>query len=81
LSVIAEEGIAGLLVLVALLVLLGRRILALARPQRDFFACLLLIYLTAGLANCLLIDFVHRHAFLMLLACFPLPARLPGEQP
>jgi len=38
---------------------------------------LLLIYLTASLANCLLIDFVHRHGFLLLLACIPLLDKLP----
>jgi hypothetical protein len=52
--------------------LLTKYIRRLEPPQRDFFACLLLIYLTAGLANCILVDFSHRHVFVMLLACIPM---------
>jgi O-antigen ligase len=77
LLVLAEEGAIGLLILMLLLFFLARHLHRLPVPQRDFFASLLLIYLTASLANCLLIDFVHRHGFLLLLACIPLLSKLP----
>lgn len=72
LYILSEEGIAGLAIFALLLLLLAKYIRRLDQPQRDFYASLLLIYITAGLANCLMIDFTHRHLFLMLLACIPL---------
>ncbi|MBC7859568.1 MAG: O-antigen ligase family protein, partial [Burkholderiaceae bacterium] len=77
LLILSEEGIVGFAVFAALLVGLARHIRRLARPPRDFYNCLLIIYVTAGLANCLLVVFSHRHLFLMLLACLPLAAK-PG---
>lgn len=72
LLIVAEQGFAGLLVYLLLLVALARYIGRLDPPERDIYACLLLIYLTAGLANCLWDDFSHRHLFILLLACIPL---------
>ena len=69
---LAEVGIVGFSIFVLLLQLLGRHIAGMPPPYRDFYASLLLIYITAGLANCILVDSVHRHGFLMLLACSPL---------
>lgn len=80
LLILAEQGIAGFAVFVFLLVLLAKYIRRLEPPQRDFYACLLLIYLTAGLANCILADFTHRHVFLMLLACIPLATSAVGSR-
>jgi O-antigen ligase len=77
LLILSEEGIVGFAVFVALLIGLARHVRSLARPPRDFYNCLLIIYVTAGLANCLLAVFSHRHLFLMLLACLPLAAK-PG---
>lgn len=72
LLIVAEQGFAGLLVYLLLLVALARYIGRLDPPERDIYACLWLIYLTAGLANCLWDDFSHRHLFILLLACIPL---------
>lgn len=80
LLIAAEEGIAGLLTFLLLLGLLARYIMNLHAPYRDTYICLLLIYVTAGLANGLWVDFSHRHVFIMLLACIPLcapPQRRP----
>ena len=72
LLILAEQGFAGLLVYLLLLVALARYIGRLDQPERDIYACLWLIYLTAGLANCLWDDFSHRLLFISLLACIPL---------
>jgi O-antigen ligase len=40
-----------------------------------------LIYVTAGLANCILVDFSHRHIFLMLLACIPVVPAVARVRP
>ncbi len=79
LYILSEQGIAGLVLFGFLLLKLARYIARLEPPYRDFYTCLLFIYLTAGLANCILQDFSHRHVFLMLLACIPFvpqPVRL-----
>jgi O-antigen ligase len=55
-----------------LLVALARYIRRLDPVPRDIYSCILLIYLTAGLANGLWADFSHRHLFILLLACMPL---------
>ncbi len=85
LLILAEEGVAGFLFWVTLLVLLARRLRTLQPVQRDFFASLLLIFLAAGTANCLLVDFVNRHVFILLLACFPIllvpKNKAPGVKP
>jgi O-antigen ligase len=72
LLILAEQGFAGLLVYLLLLVALARYTSRLNRPARDIYACILLIYVTAGLANGLWADFSHRHMFILLLACMPL---------
>ena len=72
LLILAEQGALGLAIFVALLIGLGRHIARLSSPQHDFFASLLLIYITAGLANCLWVVFAHRNVFMLLLACIPL---------
>jgi O-antigen ligase len=72
LLILAEQGALGLAIFVALLIGLGRYIARLSSPQHDFFASLLLIYITAGLANCLWVVFAHRNVFMLLLACIPL---------
>ncbi|MBV8666775.1 MAG: O-antigen ligase family protein [Burkholderiaceae bacterium] len=72
LLILSEQGVVGLAVFITLLVLLARQISLLALPHRDFYVSLLLIYVTASLANCLWADFTHRHVFIMLLACIPL---------
>jgi O-antigen ligase len=71
----SELGIAGLAALVALLTALTIYARRLDPPYRDFYTCLVLIYVTAGLANCVLNDFSHRHVFLMMLALIPLAER------
>ena len=75
LLILAEQGFAGLLVYLLLLVALARYIVRLNRPERDIYACILLIYVTAGLANCLWDDFSHRHLFILLLGCIPLAGK------
>jgi Lipid A core - O-antigen ligase and related enzymes len=72
LLILAEQGAAGLLVYLLLLVALARYIRRLDPVPRDIYTCILLIYLTAGLANGLWADFSHRHMFILLLACMPL---------
>ncbi|MBU6246940.1 MAG: O-antigen ligase family protein [Xanthomonadaceae bacterium] len=72
LLILAEQGIAGLLVYLLLLAALARYVLRLEPPQRDIQACVLVIYLVAGMANCLWADFTHRHVFILLLSCIPL---------
>lgn len=82
-----EQGTVGLLVYLALLVALARYIRRLDAPYRDIYAGILLIYVTAGLANGLWADFTHRHVFILLLACIPLaptmkqPARAARIEP
>ena len=75
LLILSEQGIVGLAVFVALLILLARYIRRLPAPQRSFYASLLLIYVTASLANCIWADFSHRHVFMTLLACIPFIAK------
>lgn len=70
--ILAEEGVAGLLVFIVLMVALARHLARLQPAHRDAWACLMIVYLTAGLANCLWFDFSHRHVFILLLACLPL---------
>jgi O-antigen ligase len=70
--ILAEEGVAGLLVFAVLMLALARHLGRLQASQRDAWACLMIIFLTAGLANCLWFDFSHRHVFILLLACIPL---------
>ena len=73
--ILSEQGIVGYAIFVTLLVLLARYIRGLSQPERDFYNSLLLIFIMAGLANCLLPDFTQRHTFLLLLACIPALAR------
>ncbi|AND70198.1 hypothetical protein ATSB10_27440 [Dyella thiooxydans] len=75
LLIVAEQGCAGLLVYLLLLVALARYISRLDPPQRDIYASALLVYLVAGMANCLWADFTHRHVFILLLSCIPLVAQ------
>lgn len=75
LLILSEQGAVGLAVFIALLVMLGRYIGRLPAPYKDFYASLLLIFVTASLANCLWSDFSHRHVFIMLLACIPFVAK------
>lgn len=82
LLILAEQGAAGLLVYLLLLGALARYLFRLDPPERDVYLCALLIYLTAGLANCLWADFSHRHLFILLLACIPMAGKQqPGRQP
>ncbi|QAU24706.1 O-antigen ligase family protein [Dyella sp. M7H15-1] len=71
LLIASEEGVLGLAFYLFLLAALLRYALRLALPERDIYLCLLLIYLVAGLGNCLWADFSHRHLFILLLACIP----------
>jgi O-antigen ligase len=75
LLILSEQGIVGLAVFVALLIFLARTIRRLPAPQQSFYASLLLIYVTASLANCIWADFSHRHVFMTLLACIPFIAK------
>lgn len=77
LLILSEQGVVGYAIFITLLILLARHIRRLSPPQHDFYASLLLIFVTASLANCLWPDFSHRHVFVMLLACIPLAARNP----
>jgi O-antigen ligase len=77
LLILSEQGVAGLLVYLVLLVALARYITRLNPPERDVYACLLLAYLSAGLVNCLWADFSHRHLLILLLACIPLADNKP----
>lgn len=81
LLILAEQGIAGLLIFLFLMAKLARYIQRLSQPDRDIYASILIIYLVAGLANCLWDDFSHRHLFILLLACIPPPTQreLPIE--
>lgn len=72
LLIASEQGLVGLAIYLYLLVALARYLRRVDRPERDVFNCVLLIYLAAGLANCLWSDFTHRHVFILLLACVPL---------
>ncbi|MEO7068546.1 MAG: O-antigen ligase family protein [Rhodanobacter sp.] len=81
LLIAAEQGLVGLAVFLFLLAALARYLWRLDRPERDFFICVLLIYLTAGLANGLWADFTHRHVFILLLACIPVAARSQAVKP
>ena len=71
LLVLAEEGALGLAVMLVLLFLLLRLLLRLPAPEKHFFVSVLIIYLTAGLANGLVSDYTHRNTFLLLLSCIP----------
>jgi len=71
LLILAEQGIVGLAIYLALLTALAQRVRRLPQPWRDIYACVLAIYLIAGLANCLWGDFTHRHTFVLLIACVP----------
>ena len=71
LVLLAETGLVGFGVFIYLLLLLARHMRGMPQPQRDFFLSLLIMYVSVGLANCIMLDFVHRHGFLMLLACVP----------
>ncbi|WP_017463224.1 O-antigen ligase family protein [Dyella ginsengisoli] len=75
LLILAEQGCTGLLVYLLLLGALARYISRLDPPQRDIYASALLVYLVAGMANCLWADFTHRHVFILLLSCIPLVAQ------
>lgn len=75
LLILAEQGIAGLMVYLLLLGALARYIARLEPPQRDIYVCVLLVYLVAGMANCLWADFTHRHTFILLFSCLPLVAQ------
>ncbi len=75
LLILSEQGVVGYAIFVTLLVLLARHIRGLNQPERDFYNSLLVIFIMASLANCLLPDFTQRHTFLMLLACIPALAR------
>ena len=77
LLIISEQGIVGYGIFVTLLIFLARYIRQLPQPERDFYNSVLLIYVMAGLVNCLLADFSQRHVFLMLLACIPLVKKSP----
>lgn len=72
LLILAEQGAAGLLVYLVLICALARYIRRLDAPERDIYACILIIYLVAGLANGLWVDFTHRNVFVLLMACIPL---------
>ncbi len=72
LLILAEQGVAGLLVYLLLLGALARYLSRLEPPFRDIHTSVLLVYLVAGLANCLWADFTHRHVFILLLSCIPL---------
>ncbi|MEO9216325.1 MAG: O-antigen ligase family protein [Rhodanobacter sp.] len=80
LLILAEQGVVGLLVYLLLLVALARYIRRLNPVPRDIYTCILLIYLTAGLANGLWADFSHRHLFILLLACIPLSQQRTSPQ-
>jgi O-antigen ligase len=72
LLILAEQGVVGLAGTILLLFLLIAYARRLESPYRDFYLCLVIIYVAAGLTNCILVDFSHRHVFLMLLALIPL---------
>lgn len=80
LLIIAEEGWLGFTAWVLLLVFLAKYTQRLDPAQRDFYHCLLIIYVAAGLANCIIVDSLHRHLFVMLLACIPFIPK-PGAAP
>ena len=72
LLILAEEGIAGLLLFAALLLAFAVHASKLRDPQKGIFASILIIYVAAGLANGLWSNFTHRHVFILLMACVPL---------
>lgn len=72
LLILAEEGVAGLLVFAALLLAFAVHVSKLRDPQKGIFASILIIYVAAGLANGLWSNFTHRHVFMLLMASIPL---------
>lgn len=72
LLIAAEQGLTGLAIYLLLLLALVRYLRQIDRPERDIFICVVLIFVTAGLANGLWADFTHRHVFVLLLTCIPL---------
>ncbi|HEX5805812.1 MAG TPA: O-antigen ligase family protein [Macromonas sp.] len=78
LQIATEEGLLGLAVYAILLVALARHARKLSTPYRHFYTCLLIIYVSAGLVNCLWADFSHRHLFILALACIPAWGQAPA---
>lgn len=71
LLVLAEQGVVGLLTLLLLIGLLLRLSSQLPAAERHFVRSVVIIYVTAGLANGLMADFTHRNTFVLLLGCIP----------
>lgn len=69
--ILSEQGIVGYLIYVSLLISLFIYTRRLDKISSSFYRSLLLIYILFGLANCVLLDFSHRHLFLLLLCCIP----------
>lgn len=69
--ILSEQGIFGYLIYISLLISLFIYTRRLDNTSRPFYQSLLLIYIFFGLANCVLLDFSHRHLFLLLLCCIP----------
>lgn len=71
LLIASEQGLLGLTLYVVLLVALLYYARRLPGHYRHFCICLVIIYVSAGLVNCLWADFSHRHLFILALACIP----------
>ncbi len=71
LLIAAEQGLLGLAIYLGLLLALARYISRLPRPWCLFHGSLWVIFVTAGLANCLWVDAVHRHLFVLWLGSIP----------
>lgn len=69
--ILSEQGIVGYFIYISLLISLLIYTRCLDNTTRHFYQSLLLIYIFFGLANCVLLDFSHRHLFLLLLCCIP----------
>ena len=74
--ILSEQGIVGYLIFILLLFCFFRRTRHFSEEDKNFYRSLLIIYVFFGLANCVLLDFSHRHLFLLLLCCVPLSLKI-----
>jgi O-antigen ligase len=72
LFIVAEQGLVGAIVYLAIAFLLIRCVFRMEGTAKPLYVALVIAYLGYGLFNAVLADFTHRHVFLLLLALIPL---------